>query len=136
VLGTSSVSFGTIQFVPSMQSAQYAIQDRIPTADINNSRKFVTPQRDLLTDHLFTEFKEMSEEFQDYYRPAMGKAITKYGYYHSIDLKLALILDKLTNFKGIGLNLPVEECCLIASFTGMLLQSDPERMTHHSQTWL
>lgn len=48
------------------QPSADAIQDRIPTVDVNNSRKFVTPQRDLLTDHLFTEFKEMSEEFQDW----------------------------------------------------------------------
>lgn len=117
-----------------MQSVQYAIQNRIPTVDVNNSRKFVSPQGDLLTDHLFTE---MSEEFQDYYpRPTMGKVITKYQYYYSIELRLALILDKLTNFKGIGLNLPAEECCLIAPCTGMLLQSDPERMTHHSRTRL
>lgn len=120
-----------------MQPTHYAIQARIPTADVNNSRKFLTPQGDLLTDHLFTEFKEMSEEFQDYHRPMMKKVITKYQYYYSIGLKLALILDKLTNFKGIGLNLPVEECCLIASCTGLLLLLlDPERMTHHSLTWL
>lgn len=59
---------------------QYKTVSYYPTVDINNSRKFVTPQGDLLTDHLFTEFKEMSEEFQDYYRPTMGKVITKYQY--------------------------------------------------------
>lgn len=59
MLGISSVSFCIIQFVLSMQSAQYATQDRIPTADVNNSRKFVTPQGDLLTDHLFTEFRDV-----------------------------------------------------------------------------
>lgn len=117
-----------------MQSAQYAMQDRIPTEDVNNARKFVTPQGDLLTDHLFTEFKGMSEEFQGYYSPTMGKVTTKYQYSYSVELKVALTLDTLTNFKRIGLNLPVEECCLIASCTGMLLQSDPERMMHHSLT--
>lgn len=113
----------------SLQSAQYARQGRIPTIDVNNSSKFVTPRGDLLTGHLFREFKEISEEFQDYYRAAMGKVITKHEYYYSIELKLALILDTLTNFKGIGLNLPVKECCLIASRTGILLQWDPERLT-------
>lgn len=48
-----------------MQSAQDAMQARVPTVDVNNSSKFVTPQGDLLTDHLFTEFRGMSEEFQD-----------------------------------------------------------------------
>lgn len=110
------------------------MQDRIPTVEVNNSRKFVAPQGDLLTDHLFTEFKWMSGEFQDYYTPTVGKVATKYQYSYSTELKVALILDTLTNFKRIGLNLPVEECCLIASCTGMLLQSDPERMTHHSLT--
>lgn len=81
MLGTSSVSSCIIQFVASMQSAQYAIQDRIPTVDVNNSRKFVSPQGDLVTDHLFTEFKDMSEECRDYYRPTIGKVITKYQYY-------------------------------------------------------
>lgn len=47
-----------------MQSAQYAMQDRIPKVYVNNSRKFATPQGDLLTDHLFTEFKWMSEELR------------------------------------------------------------------------
>lgn len=55
-------------------------QDKIPTVDVNNSRKFVTPQGDLLTAHLFTELKEMSEEFQDYYRPVMGKVLTNHIY--------------------------------------------------------
>lgn len=110
------------------------MQDRIPTVDVNNSSKFVTPQGDLLTDHLFTEFKGMSEEFQDYYRPSTGRVTIKYQYSYSVELEVALILDTLTNFKRIGLNLPVEECCLIASCTGMLLQSDPERMTHHCLT--
>lgn len=85
-----------------MQSAQ----DRIPTVDVNNSRKSVTPQEDLLTDHLFTEFKGTSEEFQDYYRPTMRSVTTKYQYSYSVELKVALILDTLTNFKRIGLNLP------------------------------
>lgn len=113
----------------SLQSGRYARQGRIPTIDVNNSSKFATPRGDLLTDHLFRDFKEISEEFQDYYRAMMGKVITKCEYYYSIELKLALILDTLTNLKGIGLNLPAKECCLIASCTGILLQSDPERMT-------
>lgn len=71
-----------------------------------------------------------------YYRLTMGRVTTKYEYSYSLELKVALILDTLTSFKRIGLNLPVEECSLIASCTGMLLQSDPERMTHHCLTLL
>lgn len=123
-----------------MHSAQCTIQDRIPTVDVNNSRKFATPQGDLLTDHLFTELKEMSGKFQGYHRPMIEDSIPEHQYYFCTELKfvfiylLTYLFYKLTNFKGIGLNLPEDVVRLLHVL--MLLHLDPERMTHLSLTWL
>lgn len=123
-----------------MHSVQYMIRDRIPTVDVNNSRKSAIPQGDLLTDHLFTELKEMSRKFPGYHKPMIEDNITEHQCYFCTELKLVFtylltyLFYKLANFKGVGLNLPENVVRLLHVL--MLLQLDPERMTHLSLTWL